>query len=126
MRRFLRLLTLWLIALALPLQGATAAMAMTLPAAHAAMASTAAANAMSAMLATHDAAPCPHHPAAAKAATSGSGCGACCGPAATPRSTPVIAPAAEAWMPAMRGASSAAAPAFLTDGPDRPPRPLLA
>jgi len=118
MRRFLRLLTLWLFALALPIQGAAAATAM---AGHASAPSHA-------MVmpdgATMDAADMPCHGHGHGVA--GAACGACCGPLVTQQAMLAVAPVAVRWAPAPRGASDAAAPLFLTGGTDRPPRHLLA
>jgi hypothetical protein len=123
MHRLLRLLTLWLIALALPIQGAAAATAMALPMSRAPMAH-----------APQDATPCPNHAmhhaaghASHHSSMERSGCcGACCGPVACQQATLAVAPVAETWAPAARAASPLVAPQFLTDGPDRPPRPVLA
>ena len=118
MRRFLRLLTLCLFALALPIQGATAATAM---AGHA--------NAPSHAMTmpdgtTMDAADMPCHPPAH--GLDGAGCGACCGPLVTQQALLAVAPVAPRWAPALRLVADAAAPLFLTGGTDRPPRLLLA
>jgi len=110
MRRLLRLLTLCLLALALPIQGAAAAVAMALPShEHVTTMALADMSDMDMHAATSHAAPCPHH------AVDKAGCGACCGPAVAQRGSP-----------APRTAARAAAPQFLTGGPDRPPRALLA
>ena len=117
MHRLLRLLTLWLVALALPIQGASAATAMALPMAPAlqsAMADT-----------PSDTMPCPHHHALGHAADKAGGCGTCCGPTACQPPALTVAPVAEVWAPAARAASPIPAPQFLTGGPDRPPRPTL-
>jgi hypothetical protein len=121
MRRLLRLLTLCLLALALPIQGAAAAVAMALPS-HERVTTMALAD-MSDMdmhAATSHAAPCPHH------AVDKAGCGACCGPAVAQRPALLVTPVALRGSPAPRTAARAAAPQFLTGGPDRPPRALLA
>jgi hypothetical protein len=122
MRRLFRLVLLCLLALALPLQGATAAAAMagghgaaTMPAAdHAAMAMA-------------DGAPCPHHAAAAKQhaghAIERAGCGACCGPAvAEHQPLLAVAPAPTRWTMLAAAPALAQRTQFLTGGPDRPPR----
>ena len=115
MRRLLRLLTLWLLALALPLQGAVAATAMGVP-------SPAAPHVMTMPDGTTmDAAamPCHDH------AVDKSGCGGCCGPiAAEPALLLAVAPAALRWAPIRRASADAGAPQFLTGGTDRPPRRL--
>ncbi len=120
MRRFLRLLVIWLIALALPVQGAMAAtvMATHAPAApHATMTmpdgTTMDASAMP------DPAPCHGH------AIDKAGCGACCGPVAAQQAMLVVAPVADRWAALPRSAADAAASPFLTGGTDRPPRALL-
>jgi hypothetical protein len=115
MRRFLRLLTLWLFALALPVQGAAAAglggparapsHAMTMP-----DGSTMDAGAM----------PCHAH------AIDKAGCGSCCGPLVTQQALLVVAPVAVRWAALPRRTADVAAPQFLTGGTDRPPRLALA
>ena len=120
MRRFLRLLTLWLIALALPLQGAAAATAMG---AHV--------NAPSHTMTmpdgtTMDAAAMPGAVSCHGHAIDKTGCGDCCAPVAAPQSTFAIAPVAVHWTPVPRGTVDAATPSFVTGGTDRPPRPFLA
>ena len=114
MRRFLRLLTLWLFALALPIQGALAATGMGAPAPSHTMTmpdgTTMEAEAM----------PCHAH------AIDKSGCGTCCAPIAVQRAMPVVEPAAARWAPLPRIAADAAPPLFLTGGTDRPPRLLFA
>ena len=121
MRRFLRLLTLWLLALALPIQGAAAATAM---AGHAG-ASTASHTMVMPDGMTMDAAamaaPCHQHGNLDKA-----GCGACCGPLLTQQVLLTVAPVATHWAPLPRPAARAPATVFLTGGTDRPPRSLLA
>jgi len=118
MRRFLRLLTLCLFALALPLQGAAAVTgmagqahapshAMTMP-----DASTMDAGAM----------PCHAHAHAIDKA----GCGSCCGPLVTQQAMLGVAPVAVRWAALPRHAADASTPQFLTGGTDRPPRPALA
>jgi hypothetical protein len=123
MRRFLRLLTLWLLALAFPIQGATAATAMPMASPQAAQ--HAMHHDMSAMpgmaMAHDDGTPCAHH------AMDKSGCcGACCGPVVGQQAALTVAPVADVWAPAARRAQPVVAPVFLTDGPDRPPRAFLA
>ena len=114
MRRFLRLLTLWLFALALPIQGALAATGMGAPAPSHTMTmpdgTTMDAGAM----------PCHQH------AIDKAGCGSCCGPIFTQQSLLTVAPVATRWAPLPRVAADAAPPLFLTSGTDRPPRLLLA
>ena len=116
MRRFLRLLTLWLIALALPIQGAAAATSMP------AHASTPSHTMTMPDGTTMDAAamPCHGH------ALDKSGCGACCGPIVTQQAMLAVAPVATRWAALARVAADDAAPLFLTGGTDRPPRPFLA
>ncbi len=118
MRRFLRLLTLWLFALALPIQGAAAAAGM---AAHAGMPSHAAALADGTPTGA-TALPCHGHGQAVDKA----GCGACCGPLVAQHALLAVAPVAARVTPAPRGAVDAAPPSFVTGGTDRPPRPRLA
>ena len=123
MRRFLRLLTLWLLALAFPIQGATAATAMPMASPHAARpAMHHDMPAMAGMSMAHDdGTPCAHH------AMDKSGCcGACCGPVVSQQAALAVAPVADVWAPAARRALPVVAPVFLTDGPDRPPRTFLA
>ncbi|HYP32879.1 MAG TPA: hypothetical protein VES00_13485 [Burkholderiaceae bacterium] len=125
MRRFLRLLTLWLIALALPLHGAQAATAM---AGHAGAPShqlmvmpdgtTMDAVDMPAMT---DAGPCHGHALAQSGC-----CGDCCGPIAAQHEMLDVVPVAARWATLLRDAAEAASPQFLTGGTDRPPRSLLA
>jgi hypothetical protein len=117
MRRFLRLLTLWLIALALPIQGAAAATAMP---AHASTPS----HTMTMPDGTTmdaDAMPCHGH-----VVDKSGGCGACCGPIVTQQAMLSVAPAAMRRAALARIAADAAPPLFLTGGTDRPPRPVLA
>ena len=122
MRRFLRLLVVWLIALALPLQGAAAATAMATHAdapSHAAMTMPDGSTMDAADM--PGAAPCHGH------ALEKSGCcGDCCGPIVAQREMLAIAPVAARWTALPRGIAAAASPLFLTDGTDRPPRPFLA
>ena len=120
MRRFLRLLTLWLFALALPIQGASAATAM---AGHASTPSHAMLMPDGTAMDAADmpgAAPCHGH------AIDKSGCGGCCAPVAAQQAMLVVAPVATRWATLARPAADAAAPLFLTGGTDRPPRSLLA
>ena len=120
MRRFLRLLTLCLIALALPLQGAAAAT--TMPG-HA----QAPSHTMSMPDGTTmDVAAMPHTLHCQGQAIDKTGCGACCAPVAAPQAMPAVAPLALRWTPAPRVTPDAAAPSFVTGGTDRPPRPRLA
>jgi hypothetical protein len=117
MRRFLRLLTLWLIALALPIQGAAAATAM---AAHASTPS----HTMTMPDGTTmdaEAMPCHGH-SMAKAG----GCGSCCGPIVTQQAMLTVTPVATRWAALPRVTADAAPPLFLTGGTERPPRLLLA
>ena len=117
MRRFLRLLTLWLVAIALPIQGAMAASAMG---AHASAPSHATMTMPDGT--TMDAADMPcHHPAIDKA-----GCGACCGPIVTQQLAVSVAPAATRWAMRPHRSTDAAPPLFLTGGTERPPRSFLA
>lgn len=116
MRRILRLLTLWLLALALPLQGATAATAMM---AHAHVPSHAAAMGLHHGTTTDAAAlPCHGH------AVDKAGCGACCGPVVVEQALLVVAPVAPRWTALAPASPAVAAPVFLTGGTDRPPRLL--
>ena len=117
MRRFLRLLTLWLIALALPIQGAAAATAM---AAHASAPSHATMTMPDGTTMDAAAMPCHGH------AIDKAGCGACCGPIVTLQAMLTVAPVATRWAALPRVAADAATPLFLTGGTDRPPRPFLA
>ena len=114
MRRFLRLLTLWLFALALPVQGATATTAM-LAHAHGPSPTMTMPDGT-----TMDAAAMPCHGHAVDKA----GCGACCAPIAAEQALLAIAPAAPRWAPLPRDALPVATPQFLTGGTDRPPRRL--
>ena len=118
MRRFLRLLTLWLLALALPLQGATATTAMI---AHAHVPSHAMAMTMPGG-STMDAAAMPCH--GDGHAVDKAGCGACCGPLVVAQALLVVAPVAPRWAALPLAAPAVAAPLFLTGGTDRPPRLL--
>ena len=129
MRRFLRLLTLWLLALALPIHGAQAATAM---AGHASAPSHALmvmpdGSAMDAadMPAASDAQP---HAAACQghALDPSACCGDCCGPIAVQHELLDVVPVAARWATLPRAAARAASPLFLTGGTDRPPRPFLA
>ena len=125
MRRFLRLLALWLIALALPLHGAQAATAMGAPAStpsHAQMTMPDGTTMDAAdMPGASDAAACPGH------AIDKSGCcGDCCGPIAIQHELLDVVPVAARWATLPRDAADAATPLFLTGGTERPPRPALA
>ena len=118
MRRLLRLLTLCLFALALPIQGAAAATAMP------AHASTPPHTMTMPDGTTMDAAaamPCHGH-----SIDKAGGCGACCGPIVTQQAMLSVAPVAMRWAALPRVAANAASPLFLTGGTDRPPRPFLA
>ena len=116
MRRFLRLLTLWLFALALPIQGAAAATAMP---GHA----SAPSHTMTMPDGTTmDAADMPCH----AHAIDKSGCGACCGPIVTQQAMLAVAPVATRWAVVPRDAAAAAPALFLTGGTERPPRFFLA
>ena len=121
MRRFLRLLVVWLIALALPLQGATAATAMAMHAdapSHATMTMPDGSSMDAADM--PGATPCHGH------AIEKSGCCTCCGPIVTQQEVLAIAPAAPRWTALPRELTAATAPLFLTGGTDRPPRLVLA
>lgn len=124
MRRFLRLLTLWLVVLALPLHGVQAATAM---AGHAGAPSQAmvmpdgSVMDVAAMPGAGDARACHDH------ALDPSGCcGDCCGPVAAPHGMLGVVPVAARWAALRRDDAQAASPLFLTGGTDRPPRPVLA
>jgi hypothetical protein len=120
MRRFLRLLTLWLFALALPVQGAMAA---TVMAGHVDAPSHAMTVTDGTAMDAADSSGAAHcHGHAADKA----GCGACCGPVATPQAMLGVAPAAPRWATLPPEVAAAAATLFLTGGTDRPPRHLLA
>ena len=151
MRPFLRLLMLWLIALALPLQGAAAMGAhgaagagarlagasmpmshmpvsmsmshMSAPTSHMSapehlqpMAHTPASNGAEPVHSSH----CPHR------TPDKAGCGACCGPAVAESPALAVAPVATLATAARHAAAPVPAPSFLTGGPDRPPRSVLA
>ena len=116
MRRLLRLLTLWLFALALPIQGTLAATGM---ASHAGAPSHTMTMPDGTTMAA-DAMPCHAH------AIDKSGCGTCCAPIAAQQAMPVVEPATARWAPLPRIAADAAPPLFLTGGTDRPPRLLFA
>ena len=108
---------LCLLALALPLQGAAAAMAAAHAQAHPAshtmtMPDGTVMDGAAMPHATSDGAPCPHH-AVDKAG---------CGPAATQQPQLSVTPVAPRWAPTARAVAQAATPVFLTGGPDRPPR----
>jgi len=122
MRRFLRLLVVWLIALALPLQGAAAATAMAAHAdapSHATMTMPDGSTMDAADM--PGAAPCHEH------ALDKSGCcGACCGPIVAQQEMLAVTPVAMRWAALPRASAAAGSPLFLTGGTDRPPRPFLA
>jgi hypothetical protein len=128
MRRFLRLLTLWLIALALPIHGAQAATAM---AGHANAPSQTmvmpdgSVMAAADMPGVGDAKACHGHGHGHGLDPSGC-CGDCCGPLAAQHEMLDVVPVAARWAPLPRDAAQAAPPLFLTGGTDRPPRPVLA
>ncbi len=143
MRRFLRLLILWLLALALPLQGALAA-AMPETKMQAAtpqetdVASTAHAMAMAMNMrpyshraccptASEDGFSATMHASLAHGGCPG-GCAFCGLGAAMAQPTPTLAPVAVAAPSRIvrRRATSVTAPTFLTSGLDRPPRRFLA
>ena len=116
MRRFLRLLLLFLFVPALTIQGALAATGM---ASHAGAPS----HTMTMPDGTTmdaDAMPCHAH------AIDKAGCGTCCGPIFTQQAMLVVAPATARCAPLPRIVVDAAPPLFLTGGTDRPPRLLLA
>ena len=115
MRRFLRLLTLWLFALALPVQGALAQTAMG-----AAVPSHATMTMPDGTTMDADAIPCHSH------AVDKAGCGTCCGPIAAQPAMPAVAPVATRWAMLPRATADAASPQFLTGGTERPPRSVLA
>jgi hypothetical protein len=123
MRRLLRLFTVLLIALALPVHGAQAATAM---AGHAGTPSH------ERMVmpdgATMDAADMPGASDACHGRDLGKGgcCSDCCGPIAAPHGMLDVVPVAARWATRPRDAARAAAPQFLTGGTDRPPRAGLA
>ena len=113
MPRFLRLLLACLLACALPLQAAVASAMqarMAAPPAHAMSAD----------------APCPHHPHAHGGQVDKAGCGACCGPVAAAPAVLDVAPVATRVAVVARRAPATPSPQFLTGGPERPPRPVLA
>ena len=122
MQRFLRLLVVWLIALALPLQGAAAATAMATHAdapSHATMTMPDGSTMDAADM--PGAAPCHGH------AIEKSGCcGSCCGPLVAQQEMLAVAPVAIRWADLPRAVAAVGSPLFLTGGTDRPPRPLLA
>ena len=117
MHRFLRLALLWLVAFALPVQGALAAGGVSMHATpvHATMT----------MPDGHpmDAADMPCH---GHAVDKTGGCGACCGPIVTQQALLAVAPTSVRWTPVALSAADDAAAQFLTGGTDRPPRPILA
>jgi len=112
MRRLLRLLTLCLFALALPLQGALAATGMGVDAGTQGQAQ------VMAMAAAEM--PCHDH------APDKTGCGDCCAPLVVQQALLAVAPAAARWAALPRDAAQAAPALFLTGGTERPPRRLLA
>ncbi len=121
MHRFLRLAMLWLIALALPVQGALAAGGVRMHAtpAHATM--TMPDDHQMDAASMPDTPPCHRH-----AVDKTGGCGACCGPIATQQALLAVAPTATRWTSLPRAAADAGASPFLTGGTDRPPRLFLA
>ena len=131
MRRFLRLLALWLIALALPLHGAQAATGM---AGHAVMPShemmtmpDGSTMEAAAMPGGASAGTCHDHDHALGHDMGHAGCcGQCCGPVVAQHQILDVAPVAARWATLPRAVADAASPQFLTDGTDRPPRPRLA
>ena len=120
MRRFLRLLTLWLFALALPIQGAMAATAMAGHVDAPAQAMTMPDGTTMDAAAMPGVAHCHGH------AIDKSGCGGCCGPVVVQQAMLAVAPVATRWATLPRRAADAAASLFLTGGTDRPPRAPLA
>jgi len=124
MRRFLRLLTLWLIALALPIHGAQAATAMAGHASvppHVMLMPDGTAMDAADMPGATDAAACHGH------ALDQSGCcGDCCGPIAAQQQMLDVAPVAMRWTVLARAAADATPALFLTGGTDRPPPPFPA
>jgi hypothetical protein len=112
MRRLLRLLTLLLFALALPIQGVTATTAMLTHAHGAPHAMTMPGGT------TTDAAALPCHGRAVDKA----GCGACCAPIVADQATLIVAPVAPRWTALPPATPAVAEPLFLTGGTDRPPR----
>jgi hypothetical protein len=124
MRRFLRLLTLCLIALALPLHGAQAATAMAGHAgapSHETMAMPDGTSMDAADMPGAADAACHDHGLAKQAC-----CGDCCGPIAVQHELLDVVPVAARWATLPRDDADAASPLFLTGGTDRPPRPVLA
>ena len=127
MRRFLRLLTLWLIALALPIHGAQAATAMA-AAAHSSAPPHAMVMPDGTTMDSADmphAAPCHDHATGLDLDKPGC-CGTCCGPIAAQQQALAVVPVATRWAPLPRDAADAASPQFLTGGTERPPRFFLA
>jgi hypothetical protein len=120
MRRFLRLLTLWLFALALPVQGAAAATAM------AGRVSTPSHAMVMPDGTTMDAAAMTGVASCHGHAIDKAGCGGCCGPVAAQQPMLGVAPVATRWAASPHRVVKAAAALFLTGGTDRPPRSLLA
>ena len=117
MRRFLRLLTLWLVALALPTQGAAASATVAQASAptHPTMTMPDGT--------TMDAAAMPCH---RRHPLDKSARGACCGPIAAQQLQLAVAATATPRTPLVRSVANAAAPLFLTGGTERPPRAFLA
>ncbi len=120
MRRFLRLLTLWLFALALPIQGVLAATGMVTPSHTHTHTHTHTMTMPDGTTMEADAMPCHAH------AIDKAGCGTCCAPIAVQEAMLVVAPSATRWAPSPRIAADAAPALFVTGGTDRPPRPFLA
>ena len=129
MRRLLRLLTLWLIALALPVSGALAATAMgahdggrspTMVMPDGSVMDAADMDDDAAGARCHGMDPAPAH------APDGAGCGFCCGPLAAQAGVLAVAPVAARARALRRLPADAADAAFLTGGTERPPRSPLA
>lgn len=121
MHRFLRLAMLWLIAFALPVQGALAAGGVSMHAtpAHATM--TMPDGHVMDAASMPDTPPCHSH-----AIDKTGGCGACCGPIASQQALLAVAPTATRQTSLPRAAADDGASPFLTGGTERPPRPFLA
>lgn len=118
MRRFLRPLVVWLIALALPLEGAAAATAMATHAdapSHATMTMPDGSTMDAADM--PGAAPCHGH------TIEKSGC---CGPLVAQQEMLAVTPVAIRWTALPHAVAAAGSPLFLTGGTDRSPRPVLA
>jgi len=120
MRRFLRLLTLCLLALALPLLGAAAATGMAGHASTSSHTMTMPDGTAMDAASMPDTAPCHGH------AIDKAGCGACCAPLVTQQARLAVAPVALRWAAAPHVVADATAALFLTGGTDRPPRRFLA